>query len=352
MAGAQEKTEKPTGKRLAEARKRGNVPKSRDLNASITCLGGGVAVYFSIDLIHHHTAQLVRELWGAGFQAALEANLNRSFFIQISTHFFLMIAPVLAAITILAIGVNLAQVKFLMAWEAIKPSLARLNPLQGMRNLFSLRSLVELGKSIFKLAIVTYVVWIVIRKESQSFFSVVQMDLVDIARITGNVAIKILVYTGILMLFLSVFDYYYQRWQFRKDQMMTKEEVKEEHKQSEGNPQVKSRIRSLQRALARKRMIARVPKADLIITNPTHYAVALAYNKDMEAPKLLAKGRNLIAKRIIRIARKHQIQITQDPPLARALYQQVDVDQQIPVSLYRAVAKVLAYVYQQRQPRL
>jgi flagellar biosynthetic protein FlhB len=211
---------------------------------------------------------------------------------------------------------------------------------------------VELGKSIFKLVIVTYVIWLVIQKESQYFFPLVQMDLMDIARTTGTVTIKIFVYSGILMLTLSILDYYYQRWQFRKDQMMTKEEVKEEYKQSEGNPHVKSRIRSLQRTLARKRMIAMVPKANLIITNPTHYAIALAYNKDMEAPKLLAKGRNLIAKRIIRIARKHQIPITQNPPLARALYQQVDVDQQIPISLYRAVAKVLAYVYQQRQQRL
>jgi flagellar biosynthesis protein FlhB len=352
MAGGQEKTEKPTAKRLFQARKRGNVPKSREVNASITCLGGGLAIYFSIDLIHHHTGELLRELWGGGFEAALGDNLNRNFFIQISTHFFLMIAPVLAAITILAVAVNLAQVKFLVAWEAIKPNFSRLNPMQGLRNLCSLRSLMELGKSIFKLIVVTYVVWLVIQKESQFFFPLVQMDLMDIARTTGNVAIKILVYVSILMLSLSILDYYYQRWQFQKDQMMTKEEVKEEHKQSEGNPHVKSRIRSLQRTLARQRMIAKVPKADLVITNPTHYAVALAYNKDMEAPKLLAKGRNLIAKRIIRIARKHQIPITQNPPLARALYQQVDVDQQIPISLYRAVAKVLAYVYQQRQQRL
>jgi flagellar biosynthesis protein FlhB len=351
MAGGQEKTEKPTAKKLSEARKRGSVPKSRELNAAITCLGGGLAIYFSIDLLRFHAAELLRELWGGGFQAALEANLNRNFFIQVSSHFFLMIAPVLATITILAIAVNLAQVRFLLAWEAVKPNFSRLNPLQGVRNLFSLRSLLELIKSVFKLVIVGYVVFLVIKKESQFFFPMVQMELIDIAGTTGTVAIKILVYASVLMLCLSILDYCYQRWQFQKDQRMTKEEVKEEHKQSEGNPHIKSRIRSLQRSLARQRMMVQVPKADLVITNPTHYAVALAYNKDMEAPKLLAKGRNLIAKRIIKIARKHQIPITQDPPLARALYQQVDVDQQIPVSLYRAVAKVLAYVYQQRQQR-
>jgi flagellar biosynthesis protein FlhB len=351
MAGGQEKTEQPTAKKLSKAREQGNVPKSRELNSTVTCLGGGLAIYFSINLIHYHTGQLVRELWGGGFQAALEGNLNRSFFIQVSTHFFQMIAPVLAAITVLAVAANLMQVKFLLAWQAIKPNFSRLNPLKGVSNLFSLRSLVELGKSIIKLTVISYIVYLVIQKESQFFFPLVHVEPSEIARVTGSVAIKILIYASILMLSFSILDFYYQRWQFRKEQKMTKHEVKEEHKQSEGNPQVKSRIRSLQRALARRRMFTKVPKADLVITNPTHYAVALAYNKDMEAPKLLAKGRNLIARRIIKIARKHQIPITQNPPLARALYQQVDVDQQIPVSLYRAVAKVLAYVYQHRRQR-
>jgi flagellar biosynthetic protein FlhB len=351
MASGQEKTEKPTAKRLSEARRRGNVAKSRELNAAVTCLGGSVAVYFSIGLIHSQTGQLFTRLWGGGFESALETNLNQSLFIQIATHFFLMIAPTLAVIVVLALAGNLVQVRFLLAWEAIKPNLSRLNPLKGFGNFWSLRSLVEFAKSVFKLVIVTFVAYLVVHKESQQLLPLVQMELIDIARIAGKLSFKILIYVSIVMLILSVLDFYYQKWQYQKDQMMTKQEVKEEHKQSEGNPHTKSRIRSLQRALARQRMMANVPKADLVITNPTHYAIALSYDKTMEAPKLLAKGRNLIAKRIIRIARKNQIPIVQNPPLARALYQQVDVDQQIPVSLYRAVAKILAYVYQQRQQR-
>jgi flagellar biosynthesis protein FlhB len=351
MAGGQEKTEKPTGKKIGDARRRGKVAKSKDLTTSITCLGGGLAIYLSIDSIRFHTAQLLNELWGVGFQAALEANLNRNLFLQITSHLFLMIAPVMIVIVILAVAVNFAQVKPLLAWEAIKPKLSSLNPLGGLRNLCSLRSLLELVKSIFKLTIVGYVAYLVIEKESPLFFPMVHGELIDIARIAGGAAFRILVYATIVMLFLSILDYYYQRWQHQKDLMMTKEEVKEERKQSDGNPQIKSKIRSMQRSLWRKRMMAKVPKADLVITNPTHYAIALAYNKTMEAPKLLAKGRNLIAKRIIKIARKHQVPILQNPPLARALYQQVDVDQQIPISLYQAVAKVLAHVYQQRQQR-
>jgi flagellar biosynthetic protein FlhB len=351
MQGSKEKTEKPTSKKLSEARKRGNVAKSRELNTSVTCLGGALAVYFSFDSIYFHTAQLMRELWGGGFQAALETTLNRSFYIQVSSHFFLMIAPVLIVTIFLAVAANLAQVKFLLAWQAIKPSFSRLNPLQGLRRFISFRSLLELGKSIIKMTLVGYVVYLLIQKESQAFFPLVQAEVIDIARITCSLAMRIVIYVGLVMLILSCLDYYYQRWQYQKDQMMTKHEVREEHKQSEGNPQTRSRIRSLQRALWRQRMMAKVPKADLVITNPTHYAIALAYNKTMEAPKLLAKGRNLIAKRILKIARKHQIPIVQNPPLARALYKQVDLEEQIPASLYRAVAKVLAYVYQQRQQR-
>jgi flagellar biosynthesis protein FlhB len=349
MAGDKNKTEKATSKRLSEARKRGNVAKSRDLNTAVTCLAGSLALYLSMDSIHHHSAQIFRELWGEGFHVATETNLNRNFFIQIATHFFLMIAPLLSVVMIMAIASNVAQVKFLLAWEAIKPNFSRLNPLKGLANFFSLRSLLELGKSVIKLILIAYVVFFIIKKETPLFLPLVQAEIVDIAHLTGLLTLKILVYVGGFALLMSFLDYSYQRWQHGKDLMMTKEEVKEENKQSEGNPQIKSRIRSLQRTLWRQRMMSKVPKADLVITNPTHYAIALAYNKTMEAPRLVAKGRNLIAKRIIKIARKHQIPIVQNPPLARALYHQVDLDEHIPVSLYRAVAKVLAYVYQQQQ---
>lgn len=348
--GGSDKTEKPTGKKLGEARKRGNVAKSRDLNTAISCLGGSLAIYFSINAIHGHTRQLLHELWGGGFQAAAEANLNHSLFMQVSSHLFLMLAPLLSVLVVIAIVSNFTQVKFLLAWEAIKPNLSRLNPLKGLSNFVSLRSLLELGKSLLKMMLMVYVVYYIIQQHSLLFLSLVQAEVMDVARLTGTLTVRILVYVGGIMLAISILDLYYQHWQHEKDLMMSKQEVKEEHKQADGNPQVKSKIRSLQRALWRKRMMSQVPKADLVITNPTHFAVALAYDKTMAAPRLLAKGKNLIAQRIIKIARKHQIPIVPNPPLARALYHQVELEEQIPVALYRAVAKVLAYVYQQRQP--
>jgi flagellar biosynthesis protein FlhB len=350
--GGKDKTEKPTSKRLSEARGRGNVPKSRDLNTAVSCLGGSVAIYLSMESIQSHTLQLLQELWGRGFQAAAEANLNRNFFILVSSHFFQMIAPLLAVLVLIALAINLAQVKFLIAWKVLKPNFSRLNPLKGLANFCSLRSLLELGKAIIKMTLIAYVVYSVIQQQIPLFFSLMQTEVIDIARLTGLLVFRILVTVGGLMLGLSLFDVFYQRWQHQKDLMMSKQEIKEENKQSEGNPHTKSRIRTVQRSLWRQRMMAKVPKADLVITNPTHYAVALAYDKTMDAPRLLAKGKNLIAKRIIKIARKHQIPIVPNPPLARALYHQVELDRQIPLSLYRAVAKVLAYVYQQRQQRV
>jgi flagellar biosynthetic protein FlhB len=208
---------------------------------------------------------------------------------------------------------------------------------------------VELGKSLLKLILISYVVFVIIQSDKDQFLPLVSMEVADLATVTGSLALKILLRSSLVMLALGILDYVYQRWQHQKDLMMTKQEVKEEHKQTEGNPQIKSKIRSIQKAIARQRMMSKVPQATVVITNPTHYAVALAYERSMEAPKLVAKGKNLIAKRIIAIARSHHISVVQNPPLARALYQQVDLDGTIPFTLYRAVAKVLAYLYQQRQ---
>jgi len=152
-----------------------------------------------------------------------------------------------------------------------------------------------------------------------------------------------------IMLFLGFLDFLYQKWQTKKDLMMTRQETKEEHKQSEGNPQIKSKIRTLQRSLARQRMLSRVPKASVIITNPTHFAVALHYETGMEAPTVVAKGVDFLAQKIIAIGRKHGVSIVPNPPLARALYKQVNLEETIPVELYKAVAKILAYIYQQKQ---
>jgi flagellar biosynthetic protein FlhB len=352
MAGGQDKTEKPTGRKLSKARSRGNVPKSRELTSAVTCLGGTIAIYLSAGLIYDHTRQMIHGFWGSGFQSVIRADLNKVLFIETANHLLNMMGPALAAITVLAVAINFAQVRGLFAVEAIKPSLSKLNPIQGFRQLFSGRSLVELAKTLVKLTFITYVVYFFIKRDLSLFLPLIDMEVVDITKVIGSLTMRICIRVSLIMLVLAVFDYGYQRWRHRKDLMMTKQEVKEEHKQTEGNPLIKGKIRSAQRALARRRMMAGVPKADVVLTNPTHYAVALAYKKGMDAPKVLAKGKNLVAQTIIRIAREHHIPIVQNPPLARALYQEVDLEETIPTNLYRAVAKVLAFIYQQRKQRV
>ncbi len=352
MADAQEKTEKPTGKKLGDARKRGQVPKSAELNSVAVLFATSFAALLSGPIILGNFKELLQELWGEGFRSTFESALGPELSLRLAMRLFAMISPVLFTALLIGVAVNVFQTKgLLVSWQAIKPSLGKLNPLQGFKRLFSTRSLVELIKSIIKICIIGYAIYGVMSSEYQLLIDAMGKEISEIAATCAHMGFKIVVRVCAIMLALSILDSYYQRWHYMKELKMTKQEVKEEHKQSEGSPVIKSRIRSTQRALARKRMLANVPKATVVVTNPTHYAVAILYNSEMQAPKVVAKGVDFLAKTIIKIARKHGVPVTQNPPLARALYQQVKVDDTIPVDLYKAVAKVLAYIYQQKRGR-
>ncbi len=347
---SQEKTEQPTGKRLNEARERGQIARSRDLTAVSILLCGGLAVYYSADLFYSRFSELLKMLWtresftDPGYLTGSDLSM------KLLTSILGMMGPALGAMIAAAVLLNLAQMKgFIFSAKAMNFSLSNLSPINGFKRMLSLRSLVELVKSIFKLIIITYVVYAVLWPERSALAELSESGVLDILRMTGVLGVRILVHVCAMMLGLSLLDFLYQKWQNRKDLMMTRQELKEEHKQSEGNPQIKSKIRLLQRAMARKRMLSRVPKASVIITNPTHYAVALEYKPGMEAPTVAAKGVDFLARRIISLGRKHGVPIIQNPPLARALYKQVKLEETIPVNLYRAVAKILAYIYQQKQ---
>jgi flagellar biosynthetic protein FlhB len=348
--GAQEKTEKPTGKKLGEARSKGQVPKSTELNAVSVLFIGGLTAYYSSQHIFKHFKLMIEELWGGGF-SAFSGNLpDGTAFLNVLSHFFIMIGPTIAACLIAGVVINVIQVKgILFSFQTIQPKFSKLNPFPGIMRLVSARSLVELLKSTLKLLIVGHAVYKILRSEQELMMDLTDMDLVGILEVLGHLSYRILIDVSVTMLVLGLLDFYYQRWQHTRDLKMTKQEVKEESKQAEGNPQVKSRIRSIQFSLARKRMMANVPKASVVITNPTHFAVALLYDAGMEAPKVTAKGANHLALRIIEIARASRVPVVQNPPLARALYKQVNLDDTIPMTLYKAVAKVLAYIYQQKR---
>ena len=312
-------------------------------------LTGGLAVYLSRGFIFTRFRQLLELFWSR------EAFTDPGYFTSgFATNAILsicvMIAPIVMVLFSAAVLLNLTQMKgFMISGEAMKISFSNINPLNGFRRFFSLRSLTELIKSLLKLLIIFYAIYSVLWLERESLFELGGAEISDTMNVIGILALKILIRVAGIMLVLALLDFMYQKWQTRKDLMMSRYEVKEEAKQSEGNPQIKSRIRSLQRSLFKQRMLSKVPKASAIITNPTHYAVAILYKPGMEAPTIIAKGMNFLAFRIISLGRKHGVPIIQNPPLARALYKQVKVDETIPVTLYRAVAKILAYIYQQKQ---
>jgi flagellar biosynthetic protein FlhB len=346
----QEKSELPTSKRLGEARDKGQIPKSRDLTAVCVLLTGGVAIYSSRNLLLENFERILKLAWSKESFCDPTRLTAPGFFLSIIVPGLLMLAPVIVTVVVTAVVANLVQMKgFVFSFKALSMSLGNISPLNGFRRMFSLRSLIELIKSIFKMAIVSYAVYSVLWPGRIALAELAGRGPSDVLALTGTLALNLLFRVAAVMVFLSVLDYRYQKWQTTKDLKMTRQEIKEEHKQSEGNPQIKSRIRSIQRALARQRMLSRIPKASVIITNPTHYAVALHYESGMQAPTVVAKGVDFLALKIIEAGRKYGVSIVRNPPLARALYKQVKLEETIPVELYRAVAKVLAFIYQQRQ---
>jgi flagellar biosynthesis protein FlhB len=349
-APGQERTERATGKRRMEARKRGQVALSREIPSALTLVTVLGVFYFAgarvlDDLMRIfsgffgqlHTARL-RTISDAG---ALAADLFQSC--------LLLLIPMVLPLLLAGLAGNLLQIGFEIHAEPLAPKLSKLNPLAGLKRICSLRGLVELAKSIVKIGFIGAIAWSVVSGYRAEFPTLVRRDLGGIWEFTHTAAFWILFYVGLAMIVLAVLDYAYQRWQHEQSLKMTKQEVKDERKQTEGDPQIKARIRSLQRQAAYHRMIAEIPQADVVITNPTHLAVALRFDPaEMAAPRVVAKGADHIAARIREIAREHGVPLVENPPLAQALYKVADPGDTIPVDLYRAVAEVLAYVYRLR----
>ena len=245
------------------------------------------------------------------------------------------------------------QTRFLFAPKALKPDLNRINPIEGFKRLFSLRSLVELLKSVLKVAIVGIVVYQVLKNRWDEMILLTEMNVNDAFANFWDIASEITLKSGMVLLALAVFDYFYQRWEFEKSIRMTKQEMKDELKEVEGNPEIKRRQRQMMYDILRRRMMEEVPKADVVITNPTHFAVALKYDPDtMNAPVVVAKGVDHLALKIIEIAKENDVPVLRNPSLARALYYKTEIGEEIPVEFYRIVAEVLVYVYTKKGVRI
>ena len=344
-----EKTEQPTPRKRKEVREKGEVAKSRELPSVAVILSALIVLTFFGPYIYSHIQIIMK----GAFSLPMLNDLNIPDFMEFAqkmiTQFILAISPVLAAIFITAIMSNIMQVGFILSGESVKPKLSKLDPIKGFGRLFSKQALMELFKALLKLTIVGGVAYLTIKGEIKNIPFIGDMELSSIIVYILITFFKISIKCTLAMVFLVIIDYAFQKWEFENRIKMTKQEVKDEFKRTEGDPLIKSRIKSIQMETARKRMMQAVPQADVVITNPTHLAVALKYDSSaMSAPKLLAKGSGRVAERIKYLAEKHNIPIVENKELAQNLHLLVQIGQEIPPILYQAVAEVLAYIYKMK----
>jgi flagellar biosynthetic protein FlhB len=343
---AQEKTEKATPKKKQESRNKGQVAKSQDVATAMIMLGVFLALFFiggwmtSIFLSLFKKSFMEYMLWEISIE-----NVS-TVFQQVTMEAAKAVIPVMTVALVAGVFANYIQVGFLFTTEPLIMKLDKIDPIQGFKRIFSVRAIVEMLKSIFKISFVSVVVYSVLYTRKEEIFLLSQKSLGDALALISTLTFQIGLIVSIILLFISILDYLYQKYDFEKNIKMSKQDVKDEYKKTEGDPLIKGKIKERQRQMAMKRMMQEVPKADVIITNPTHFAVALKYNAEvMIAPEVIAKGVDQVALKIKEIAKEHEIMTVENKPLARALYHQVEIGEGVPEDLFKAVAEVLAYVY-------
>lgn len=345
-----EKTESATPRRREEARKKGQVFKSTDLNSAIIVMAGSAIIFtmfpYIVESMRVFTQRYLLERTLSEFTNEYVYEM----FVETLLLMAKILLPIMGTTAIAALIITLMQVGFVSSGEALNLKLERLNFLEGAKKIFSKRALVELAKSLFKITIVAYIVYSIVSKYYYVFPGLVDVDPASSTMLLGNIVFEMAMKTGAALLIIGVLDYLYQRYEYEKSLKMSKYDVKQEYKQTEGDPLLKSRQRQIQRDMAMRRMMSEVPHADVIITNPTHFAVALQYKAEwMEAPVVIAKGQDLIALKIKEVASLHNIVIVENPPLARTIFYHTRIGDMIPEDLFQAVAEVLAFVYRQKK---
>ena len=347
-----EKTEEPTGKKLSDARKEGSVAKSKEVANGLGLLAlflvlkiwiGRIGTQFleSFDLVYERIPTICKLQGGTSPIGDITALLR-----TVMLRLLIILLPVFTVGVLVAFLSDLFQVKWAPTTKPLQPKLSKLSPANGFKRIFSTRSLAELVKSIAKIILIAYVTYSYIRGKESLLFSLYDMPMMQAVQLIGETVINLGIRLALVYMIIAAADYWYQKYKFRKDMMMTKQEVKDEYKNAEGDPEIKGKIKARMREASQRRMMQAVPQADVVITNPTHFAVAIKYDPDVApAPIVLAKGADYVAKKIKEIAKENNVQIIEDKPLARMLYANVEVDAQVPPELYQAVAEVLAFVY-------
>ncbi|MDR1913288.1 MAG: flagellar biosynthesis protein FlhB [Clostridiales bacterium] len=346
-----EKTEKATPRKRKKSREEGQVAKSQEVGTAFLFLGAFAMfkifagwIYDRVINIFGYGLGLIRDT-----DMVLDVNFIQGYIPFLFTETLTIAMPIFAAAMIIGIVTNLVQVGWQITPKSIQPKFSKINPLSGFKRMFSAQLFVTLAKSLLKFAVIVIVIYTALRDELGMLIHLPFMGLMESVMYIGNLIVSLGIKVGAWFLFVAAADYAYTRLKHSKDLRMSKQEVKEEFKQAEGNPQVKGKIRSIMRDVSMRRMMESVPHADVIITNPTHYAVALRYDRESErAPVVLAKGADYIARRIKQIAAEKGIQTVENKELARTLYNTVDIGREIPPELYQAVAEILAFVYRLR----
>ncbi|MBU0514986.1 MAG: flagellar biosynthesis protein FlhB [Proteobacteria bacterium] len=341
----QDKTEKPTPRRRRKAREKGQVAKSNEVMAVVVLLTGLATLYATAGYLYRNITGLMRQVLGQAHAWDVNMDTIQGFALRAMEGFFWLVLPVLVMVFVMALLVGVAQVGFMWVPSLIKPKLEKLNPLKGLKRIASKRTLMELFKSVGKVVLVGYVAYATIVGRMEDLSSLGHLTVIEILHFVCEVAFLVFLKAAAIMVVLAALDWAFNKWEYEKNLKMSKKELKDEWKQTEGDPLVKQRIRQTQMKMAQQRMMAAVPEADVVVTNPTHYAVALLYQPGaMDAPQVTAKGKDLVAKKIRELAEAHAVPLVQDPPVAQALYQ-VEVGETVPVELFEAVAAILAYVY-------
>lgn len=345
MAG--EKTEKATPKRKQDERKKGNIFMSQEAVTAFSLL----ATFYSLKVLGPMIFTQLQSLLitfinlGATVNGITLSDV-RQIFIQSCLTFALAAMPLLLISSIVAIIITMAQTKLLFSSKAFAFKANRLNPLSGLKKLFSMRSFIELLKSLLKITILGYVIYTTLKDEVLMLPRMMDMDPLQCIIETGTVVLNVALKAGAIFVALAAADYLYQWWEYEKNLRMSKQEIKDEYKQTEGDPQIKGAIRNRQQQQSKRRMMQNVPNADVVIRNPTHYAIAIKYDSQKyRAPVVIAKGVDSLALRIVKVAEGAGVYVTEDRPLARALYESVELDQEVPERFYQALAQVLAFVY-------
>jgi flagellar biosynthesis protein FlhB len=342
----QEKTEEATQQRREDFRKRGQVAQTKELGSVLILLSSALALWLMGRFLLQQMSEILTQSLGPFLLDAARRGDYVPAVIFVTKKAILIMAPLLGIFALMSISATVVQIGILQNEEALQLKPERLNPIEGFKRIFSLRAVVEGLKSVLKIVLVCAVVTILIKDQIIRVPSMVNLSVNQLVHFAGDLTVRLLGGVGLFMAVIAAADYFFQRWELEKQMRMSKQEVKEEHKSREGDPMTKARIRRIQREMANKRMMADVPKADVIITNPTHIACAIQYDPTtMAAPRLIAKGADLVAEKIKQLARENNIPVMENKPLARTIYKSMKIGQTIPRELYTAVAQVLSYVY-------